>query len=396
MKFPTLFGKKKTEKRSDIPQDIIDYVAQALSFGSYNQENTNRSISAVYRAVEIISDSIAVLPLKVRNSNANHMEDIPEHPIHFAFNNNTCSKFILMKMLMESVMLRGNGFAYIERGNDGSPTGIRYLNPSEVVVSYNKHNNTLWYKSTVIKGGRIEPINMIHLVKNTTDGVNGVSIVSFASRTLGLANATENSAKQFFDNGCNLSGILKVQGQLTKQQRADIHSSWNQAYCNGGSGLAVLQGNMDYQPITVSSADAEMLETRRFNVQDIARFFGISPVLLGDLSNSSFSTIEAIQNDFLLHTLQPYIEMVEQEFNRKLILPSEKNLEIRLDESYLMRTDKTAQAQYYSTMLDKGVFCINEVRAELGFTPVEGGDKHIIPYTDISQNVINKDIDNNE
>lgn len=385
------FGKKEKRKAPEITQEIVDYVAQALNFGTLNQDNTNKSISAVYRAVEIISDSLAILPIKVRNKNTNHTEDLPDHHIHFAFENNTCTKFTLIKLLIESVLLRGNGFAYIERGNDGKPIGLRYLNPSEVTVNYNSTKDTLYYRASKLKVGNIEPINMIHLVKNTNDGVNGISVIAFAHRSIGLANATENSAKQFFDNGCNLSGILKVQGQLSKQQRQDIHTSWNQAYCNGGSGLAVLQGNMEYQPVTVNATDAQMIETRKFNVQDIARFFGISPVLLGDLSNSSYSTVEAMQNDFLLHTLAPYIEMMEQEFNRKLVLPSEKNIEIRLDESYLLRTDKTAQASYYSTMLDKGVFCINEVRRELGFTPIEGGDVHTIAYTKVEDNKISSD-----
>ena len=132
-----------------------------------------------------------------------------------------------------------------------------------------------------------------------------------------------------------------------------------------------------------------MLESRRFNVSDIARFFGISPVLLGDLSHSNYNTIEATQNQFLLHTLQPYITMCELEFTRKLVKPSEKGIEINFDESALLKTDKTAMAQYYGNLLDKGVLCINEVRKELGYSEIEGGDKHLISYTKIEDNIIN-------
>ena len=232
---------------------------------------------------------------------------------------------------------------------------------------------------------------MLHLLKNTYDGVTGTSVLSFATRSLKTANNTENSASNFFTNGCNLSGVLTVQGQLSAQQRQDIKNSWNQAYSNGGNGLAVLQGNMEYKPIQLSASESQMLESRLFNVQDIARFFGISPVLLGDLSNSSYSTIEATQNQFLLHTLQPYIIMIEEEFTRKLLKPSENNLTITLDETALLKTDKTALASYYSTLLDKGILCINEVRKELGYSVINGGDKHLIAYTDIKQNTINED-----
>ena len=145
---------------------------------------------------------------------------------------------------------------------------------------------------------------------------------------------------------------------------------------------------MSYQPIQLNATDSQMLESRQYNVQDIARFFGISPVLLGDLSHNSYSTIEAVQEQFLLQTLQPYITMIEEEFTKKLFKENESDLEINLDETVILRTNKTAQASYYSTLLDKGILSINEVRKELGYSEIEGGDAHTIAYTDINQNKI--------
>jgi HK97 family phage portal protein len=229
---------------------------------------------------------------------------------------------------------------------------------------------------------------MIHLVKNSYDGINGLSVLTYANRAIKNSNATEESALSFFDNGCNLSGVLTVQGQLQEKQKNEIRQSWQQAYKNGGQGLAVLQGNMEYQPIQINAKDAQMIESRQYNVTDIARFFGINPVLLGDLTNATYSTLEAVQNEFLLHTLQPYITMVENEFNRKLLKPSEKDLTIILETNEILRIDKSAQASYYSTMLTNGILSINEIRKELGYNPIEDGDKHIIPFTDINQNTL--------
>ena len=362
--------------------------SDALNFSGIGNNYGAMNISAVYRATEIISDSIAILPIKIKEDKKEHLEEI-NHPLQFAFSNGVISKYTLIKLLVQSVILRGNGFAYIERGADGTATGIRYLDSSDVQVHYNKTNKQLYYTCNLVSKQHIEPCNMIHLIKNSYDGVNGLSVLSFATRSLKTANNTENSASNFFTNGCNLAGVLTVQGQLSAQQRQDIRNSWNTAYSNGGNGLAVLQGNMTYQPIQLSAAESQMLESRLFNVTDIARFFGISPVLLGDLSNSSYSTIEATQNQFLLHTLQPYIVMIEEEFTRKLFKPSESNLRVNLDETALLKTDKTALASYYGTLLDKGILCINEVRTELGYSTIEGGDKHLIAYTDIKQNTIN-------
>lgn len=397
MNWRKIFGLK--EKRSD-GLNYVSNFSDALTFAPFTYGGAGMNLSAVYRAVEIISDSIAVLPIKVQRLDEMGKNEIESHPIKIVFgdknNGNVLSKFNLIKLMVQSVLLRGNGFAYIERAEDGTVTGLQYLESGEVVINYDKIKNELYYTiPKFTKSRRIEPINMIHLVKNSYDGVNGISVLSFASRTLKTANATEESAKSFFDNGMNLSGVLTVQGQLSQKQKDDIRSSWSQAYANGGQGLAVLQGNMSYQPIQINAKDAQMLESRQFNVTDIARFFGISPVLLGDLTNASYNTIEAVQQEFLVHTLQPYVTMIENEFNRKLLKPSERNLNIILETNEILRTDKAAQANYYSTMLGNGILSVNEVRKELGYNPIEGGDKHVIPFTDIAQNSL-EDGDNKE
>lgn len=386
-----LFGleirRNKEEKRE---LEYISCTSTALPFGQLLNNYSAMNISAVYRATELISESIAMLPIKIKITDKEHKEELESHSLNLVFQNKygLMTRFNFIKLLIQSVILRGNGFAYIDRAEDGTVKALRFLESNDVNIFYKKgKEESLYYTCNYIKG-KIEPINMIHLVKNSYDGVNGVSLISYASRSINLANSTENSANNFFKSGCNLSGVLTVQGQLTDRQKNDIRTSWNQAYTNGGSGLAILQGNMEYKPIQLSASDSQLLESRSYNVQDIARFFGINPILLGDLSHSSYSTLEAAQQEFLLHTLQPYIVMVEEEFTRKLTKPSEKNIEINLDETAILKTDKSALAKYYSTLLQNGVLCVNEVRKELGLSPINGGDKHVIPYSKITDNII--------
>lgn len=387
---------KEVEERDTTTVNSPYIFGDALNFSGLRNQYSAMNISAVYRAVEIISDSIAMLPIKIRQLDADHYNELDSHSLNLVMKNaGYLSKYTFIKLLIQSIMLRGNGFAYIERAGDGTVTGLRYLPSGDVQIHYNKEKKELYYTCNYVSKKRIEPINMIHLLKNTYDGVNGVSTLTYATRSISLSNNTENSANNFFTSGCNLAGILTVQGQLNDKQRDQIRSSWNQAYSNGGAGLAVLQGNMDYKPIQLSAAESQMLESREFNITDIARFFGISPVLLGDLSHSSYSTIEATQNQFLLHTLNPYIVLVEEEFTRKLFKPSENNLVIDLDETALLKTDKSALAGYYGALLDKGVLCVNEVRKELGYSPIEGGEKHMIAYTKIEDNLINNEENNN-
>ena len=364
----------------------------ALLFGKFRNAYSAMNLSAVFRCVDLISDSVAMLPIKVVNKDTKHIKEQTEHPLNLVFTDglNNMNKFEFIKILIQSVLLKGNGFALIQRNNDGSVKGLRYLESGDVNIHYDKNKpSQLFYTCNLIQNKKIEPCNMIHLMKYSFDGINGRSVLAFAERTLRLSQSSENAANGLFENGCNLSGVLKVEGQLSKEQRQNIHNTWNQAMSNGGNGLAVLQGNMSYQPIQLSAEDSQLLQSRLFQVDEIARFFGINPVLLGDLTHSSYSTLEAAQQEFLVHCLQSYIIMVEQEFSKKLLKPSESNLEVQLDETAILKTDKQALANYYSTMLQNGVLCVNEVRAELGFSEIEGGDKHIIPYTKIDDNQIN-------
>ena len=388
-------GKREEKEQRDNTINYVTPYGTSLPFSQVVNKYSAMNISAVYRAVEIISDSVAMLPIKIKQVDKEHSEIMDEHPLNFVFENNLISKFNLIKLLLQSVMLRGNGFAYIHRGADGTAIGLQFLQAEDVTISYNKQKQELYYLCNIVSKKKIEACNMIHLIKNTYDGINGVSVLSYANRSIQLASNTENSANSFFTNGCNLSGVLTVQGQLNDKQRNDIRTSWNQAYANGGNGLAILQGNMAYQPIQLNAADSQMLESRQFNVEDIARFFGISPILLGDLSHASYNSIEALQQMFLLHTLQPYITLCEEEFTRKLFKPSEKNLVVNFDETAMLKTDKEKLANYYAKLLEKGVLCVDEVRREMGYSEI-GAKDHIIPYTNIAQNNVinNKDNDN--
>lgn len=364
----------------------------ALLFSLISSEWSAMNLSTVFRCVDLISDSVAGLPIRVIKESAGCKNEMNNHSLNVVFSNgisNNLTVYHFMKLLIQSVLLKGNGFALIERGIDGTVTGLKFLESGDVNIHYDKaRKSSLYYTCNLIQNKKIEPINMIHLRKYSNDGVNGKSVLSYAIRSIKLSNSAESQATKFFSSGCNLSGVLKVNSTLTKEQRQNIHESWNKSMTNGGSGLAVLQGNMDFQQISLSPEDSQLLGSRLFQVDELCRFFGVNPVLVGELSHSSYNSLEAAQQEFLLHTLQPYINMVEQELTAKLFKPSEKGLRINLDETAILRTDKTALATYYKTLLDTGILCINEVRKELGYNEIEGGEKHIIAYTDINQNTI--------
>lgn len=359
----------------------------SLLFGNIFTSGSAMALSAVYRCVDLISDGVAIIPIIVMTKDGTKVD----HQLNTVFynRNNRLTKYQFIKLLIQSVLLKGNGFAYIERNGDGSVKSLRFLESGDVTIQYNKMDNSLFYISTVVNNKRIEPVNMIHLVKNSYDGVTGISVISFAANSINNAKNTEISASNFFSKGCNLNGVLKVQSSLTPQQIKDIKEAWNTTYSGGTGGISVLQGNMDYQPVQVNANDAQLIESRQFNVVEICRFFGVSPMLLGNMSGGSqYGTLEAVQQDFVLHTILPFIVLLEEEFTRKLLKPSESDLRINFDESYILKSDKSNEANYYATLVEKGILTRNEAREKLGYKPYDGADKLVIPYTNINDNTI--------
>ena len=178
-----------------------------------------------------------------------------------------------------------------------------------------------------------------------------------------------------------VSGVLSSKAMLTEKQKLETRQQWKEIMAPDIGGVAVVGGDMTFTPIHASAADSQLLESRGFNVSEIARFYGISPTLLGDLTRSSYATFEATTLDFLTNCLQPRLTNIEQELNRKLLLMREKQtlkMHFAYDTTDLLRCTKTELAQYYRDMINNGVMTVNEVRGKLDLEPVNGGDENYI------------------
>lgn len=226
----------------------------------------------------------------------------------------------------------------------------------------------------------------MHIFKNSRDGHTGIGVLKYAARTIDLANYTENSSLDFFAKGLNVTGIIHAKQPMNKNQAQQALNSIEGNVNADKAYYKFLPFDIDFQPLTQNAKDAQMIETRLFNVSEIARFFNISPVLLQDLSKSSYSTVEAANLQFLTQTLLPYISIIEAEFNRKLV--GEENIFIDLDEREFLRTDSQSTANYLKTLKEAGIITTNECREQLGLGKIEGGDDLVIPYTDINQNTV--------
>lgn len=384
------FWNRKKETRGINYINPIALNSRVLPFST---SYSNMNVASAYRCTELISDSIATLPIFVKRKESNgNTNVVKNHPINALFSNGnmTISPYNFIKLLVQSVILRGNGFAIIHRDSKGTPTKLQYIESNRVTIDYQEFSDTLTYKITGAKKSVYYPNEILHFVKNSYDGIHGISLVKFAEKALSLAQATEQSASSFFENGGQLSGIISANTPLNAQQRDEILTTWNSTYnSNGARGVCVLPGNLNYQSISMNAEESQMLESRKYNAEDICRFFGVNPSLLG-MEGYQQNNIEEITMQFIQYTLLPYISMFEAEFKKKLISSAETNLKIIFDTNALLRGTKTTQSTYYSTLISCGVLSINEVRRDLGYNSVEGGDRNIVAYSDINQNAINQ------
>ena len=383
--------KENTEVRSAEQQEQYT-VPVGLSFLLNRGTVDAEAISAFWSGLELISNSVAGVPIYVKDKSTN---EVISHPVTLALDNGLMTRFILIKSLIQDAYKYGNGLAYIKRASDGTPIEIIYRPHGTMSVMYNDSTRQLYYLDTTIKKGKIEPINVIHIYKNTRDGINGIGLPVYARKILGLAAATDSAAKDFFDSGCNLSGVLKSSKPLTSAQKLDILNSWRTAF-NGsqGANVGVLGNDLDYQQVGTNAANSQMIESRQFNVLEVARYLNVPPVLLGVAGSTAYNTIEQSNMDLIIHTLLPLINILQQEFNRKLLKPSEDNLYIDFDEDKIAFASKNDTANYLATLTKNGIITINEARAKMGMTPKDGADDLIIPFTDINANTIgNKNTD---
>lgn len=371
---------KRTYNIEDSPCKTYGMLNAILDINNFPAMN----LSPIYAATSIISNSVALLPITAITEEKNKKLVLDESFIYHLFDDTLMSKFTTIKTMMMDLLLWGNAYAYIDRS--GGKISLRYLNRSEVSVNYDPITEKLSYSlAKFVVNRNVTRNDIIHLTINAADGVNGRGILHFAEKSISLSKNTEKAANEYFSSGCRIHGVLSTDApSLTPQAREDIRKGWIQSQTTG---TAILEAGMKYSSTTDDPAKAQMIETRLFNLQEICRFFNISPIMLGDLSHTQYGSIEQAQIEFVQHCLMPYIEMIENELNRKL-MPVDSNIYINLDTNVLLKSDKQSEANYITTLVSNGILTPNEGRSILGYNAIEGGDVIMVNYTNIEDNVI--------
>ena len=362
--------------------------------GKQVTERSAMQMTAVYSCVRILSEAVAGLPLHLyRYKEGGGKEkaiDLPLYRLMHDEPNPEMSSFVFRETLMTHLLLWGNAYAQIIRNGKGEVIALYSLMPNKMRVDRDENGN-LYYeyvhssdeadtmKNTTV---RLTPYNVLHIPGLGFDGLVGYSPIAMAKNAIGMAIACEEYGAKFFANGAAPSGVLEHPGVIKDPQK--VREAWQSQF--GGSQnankIAVLEEGMKYTPISISPEQAQFLETRKFQINEIARIFRVPPHMVGDLEKSSFSNIEQQSLEFVKYTLDPWVMRWEQSLSRALFTNEEKKtLFFKFNVEGLLRGDYQSRMNGYATARQNGWMSANDIREleDMDKIPAEqGGDLYLI------------------
>ena len=358
-------------------------------------ERTAMQTTAVYACVRILAEAVASLPLHVYE----YQDDggkklVHDHPLYYLLHdepNPEMTSFVFRETLMSHLLIWGNAYAQIIRDGAGRVLGLYPLLPDKMdvqrddkgniyyVYSRNSDENPMFKEYGNIK---LKAEDVLHIPGLGFDGLIGYSPIAMAKNAVGMTLACEEYGASFFANGANPGGVLEHPGVL--KDPAKVRESWNSVYrgVNNAHKIAVLEEGMKYQQIGIPPEEAQFLETRKFQINEIARLYRIPPHMVGDLDKSSFSNIEQQSLEFVKYTLDPWVIRWEQSLQRSLLLPGEKEKYfIKLNVDGLLRGDYQSRMNGYAVGRQNGWFSANDIREMENLNPIpdeEGGNLYLI------------------
>jgi HK97 family phage portal protein len=389
----------KIFKARDKPSDYYSGSDYTFLFGPTTSgksvnEFTAMQTTAVYSCVRILSEALASLPLHIYRYKEGGKERVYDHPLYHILHdepNSEMTSFVFRETLMSHLLIWGNAYVQVIRDGAGRVLGLYPLLPNKVNVGRDKSGEIFYtYARTSDENPNFKDYGTVVLRKQDVlhipglgfDGLVGYSPIAMAKNAVGMTLACEEYGASFFANGANPGGVLEHPGVLKDPKK--VRDSWNEVYrgTNNAHKVAVLEEGMKYQQIGIPPEEAQFLETRKFQINEIARLYRIPPHMVGDLEKSSFSNIEQQSLEFVKYTLDPWVIRWEQALQRSLLLPREKSeYFIKLNVDGLLRGDYQSRMNGYSIGRQNGWLSANDIREMEDMNSIpenEGGNLYLI------------------
>lgn len=357
--------------------------------GIYVNEETALSLSSVYRAVKLLSDSVAMLPLitykRIKVNGGTGKEKDIDNPIYFLLKeqpNQWQTPFDFNRIMMIHLLLRGNFYAEIVVDGRGNIQLIP-LEPDRVTPFMAPDGKRAYYyqplqgtQRTILQSEMYHVMNM-----STTDGLKGVGVIENHSRTFGMSIGAEKHGARLYRNGARPGGVLETPNKRDDEAQKNLTDSWQEAHggVDNSNKVAVLYEGMQFKPIAMTPEDVQYIETRKFQVTDIARIFGVPSHMLNDLERATFSNIEHQSQEYVTTSLLPWLINIEQCTNRDLLSIEARMIKgsyVKFNVNMLLRGDSKTRAENASSELQNGTISINEAREREDLNPIENGDKY--------------------
>jgi HK97 family phage portal protein len=343
--------------------------------------------AAVYGCVRCISQDIAMLRPFVRKALAVSGFSIEkQHPLMNLFRdpNRWQTPFEFWSYLVTSICLRGNAFCVVERDMAGNPIELVPIAPDRVTIMLSE-DGELWYRINSRRLGYglvVPPDDMMHLKNISVDGYVGVSPIAVAQDVIGLALATQQHGGILFRQGAQIGGVITHPGTLSKEASERVANSWRETHAGvqNSHKVAILEEGMKFDKIAMTNEDSQFLETRRFQVVDICRLYGVPPHRLGELDKATLNNIEQQNQQYVDSALKPIARSIAEQCDSHLLFSDERDrLSIQFDFDDMTRGDLLTRYQAYQIGTLNGWLSRNEVRAKENMDPVEGGDEYRVP-----------------
>ena len=379
-------------KSRDKPTNSYDSPSYTYFFGRANSgkrvtDRTALQHIAVYACVRVLSEAIAQLPLHVYKYNDKGKERVLQHPLYFLLHdqpNPEMTSFVFRETLMSHLLIYGNAYAQIIRNGRGDVIGLYTLMPDKMKVDRDEKNRLIYIYSRYDEANPnlkeqgdivLYADDVLHIPGLGYDGLVGYSPIALAKNAIGISIACEDYGASFFGNNANPSGVLEHPGVIKNPDK--LRDAWHRAY--GGRNahkVAVLEEGVKFTPISIPNNEAQFLETRKFQIEEIARMYRVPLHMIGDLDHATFSNVEHLSLDFVKYSLDPWIVRWEQSLQKALLSDSEKGRYfIKFNVDGLLRGDYASRMQGYSIGIQNGFLCPNDVREleDMNLIPEEKG-----------------------
>jgi len=357
----------------DRPQDVIAAVGLygPTAAGSNVTHETSIRISTVYACVYKIASTVSSLGLNLYQTDGRRRDMISDHPaldVTTFRPNNYETPFYFWESIIAQAVLKGCGYAIIRRGAGGIPIALQCLDTDH--VERRIVENRVFFKlqdDTVV--AQEDMLEICNLQRR--------SPIQLHRENLGLTQAAQNYGSEYFGNGGQMTGVLSSDQPLKGEQMETLQKSWNQSQTSAGTKL--LPFGFKYNRISIAPEEAQFIETRKFQAEEICRIFSVPPALVQLESQTTYNNVEQQNLMFARHTVLPWAKRIEQELATKLLTRQEaRSHYFKFTLNELFRGDMAARSQFYTQMLQNGVYNINEVRGTENLNPISGGDQHLV------------------